>query len=94
MNDDPADILDGGVVDYLDSDIGMGLYVNQPTDQQLVFSTNRGVNMWALEFPITRAEFYEHLDDLDLHQQRMDALTELPDPHEGNGLPGRTIWCS
>lgn len=86
-NDDPADILEGYAVDYLDSDMGMGLYVHLPTDQQLALSTNRGVNMWTLEFPITRAEFYKYLDELDLRQQRMDAIRELPDPDEGNEGP-------
>jgi hypothetical protein len=82
-NDDPADVLEGYVVDNLDFDIGMGLYVDCPVDQQLVLFTNSGVTMWTLEFPITRGEFYKYLDELDLRLQRMDTIRELPDPDEG-----------
>ena len=69
-DDETADILEGYAVEYLDSDMGMGLFVHLPADQQLAMSTNRGVNMWGLEFPITRAEFHKYLDELDLRQQR------------------------
>jgi hypothetical protein len=81
-NDETADILEGYIAEYLDSDVGMGLFVHLPADQQLSLSVYRGVNMWILEFPITLADFYKYLDELDLRQKRMDALSELPDPDE------------
>ena len=82
--DDPAVILEGYVVDYLDVDLGMGLFVSQPGDSQLHLQTNRGVSMWGLEFPVTRAEFYNYLDELDLRSKRMDAILELPGTNDGD----------
>ena len=81
-NDETADILEGYALEYLESDMGIGLYVHLPADQQIAMSTNRGVNMWGLEFPITRGDFHKYLDELDLRQQRMDAIRELPDPDD------------